>query len=187
MLWTVRLLVLLGCGLMIYSFMQPWWTVNLSNIPWKDPIKVYAFGFRHDLIQMAAYVAIYATPFYQTVIAYIYLWFSVILALCGTFLKGKKGAFLLGGIGVGYIAYALGTRFMIKSGIPRISATILGYSGGNVPIPLQGSYSIGLGLNQVKVVTAFHPAYYLAYATGIVFIILALIYFFIKHRTKKTN
>jgi hypothetical protein len=187
-LWVMRLLVLLGCGLMIYSFLNFWWSVNLSNIPWQDPIQIYAFGFRHSLTEMAPYVERYATPAYQTVIAYIYLVFSVILALGSTFLKGKKRAFIIGGVGLAYLAYAIATIFVIKAGIPRISSDILGYSGGNVPIPLQGSYSIGASdWSMVTVTTAFHPAYYMAYAAGGIFVILPLIYLVFERHNNRRN
>jgi hypothetical protein len=64
------------------------------------------------------------TPFYQTVMANIYLGLSVILASAVPFSKAKK-AYLCSGVPEFHISPTHSNDFCYKSSIPKISPTIL--------------------------------------------------------------
>ena len=99
------------------------------------------------------------TPSWQVTLAWVYMGVSVALILLSAFLKGKKGRWLLGGVGAIYIIYALAC---IITMIGRTSA---------YEIPLQGEVLIeGQSIKQ----TGFQAGYYLAYTAGLACLLLAL-------------
>lgn len=169
-LWLFRGLVAIAAGVMVISFTMPWWTANLAEVPIEDSIRVYGYGFFHELagvylypdIPLEGYLNPYETPFYQTVLAWVYLAASVGLILFSTWLKGRKGGWLLGGIGLVYIAYA------------TIAAIQVAIGSGNLDISLQGVSFIPPREQYVEVYASLRLGYYLAYAAGGLCIALAL-------------
>ena len=96
-LWLFRGLVAIAAGLMIASFIMPWWIADITHKIMGPiaTIKVYSYGLSHNLVELADYIAADETPFYQTVLAWVYLAASVGLILFSTWLKGRKGSWLL--------------------------------------------------------------------------------------------
>jgi hypothetical protein len=169
--WIFRLLVAIGCGLMIASFAMPWWIASRmdimslngsSSIP--NAISIYGFGLQHKLVQLASFLTGDETPLYQTVLAWVYVAVSICLAMIGTYLKGLKGTFLLGLAGLGYIAYAAASMFMVVSN----RLTIYGFA-------LQGESTAFVSGTMITMHAGFAPGYYLAFAAGGWFILLALV------------
>ena len=114
--WLFRGLVAVAAGLMMLAFTMPWWTANFSeevNVPGTGNIWIYGWGLRHNLSQLAVYIAEDITPFYQTVLAWIYIAVSVGLIFFSTWLKGRLGKLLLGDIGLIYISYAAIAAFVV--------------------------------------------------------------------------
>jgi hypothetical protein len=154
---------------------MPWWTCHfvhwVVNIP---SINIYAYGLRHNWIQLSSYIAADETPFYQTVLAWIYIIISGVLALSSTWPKGRKGQFLLGAIGIIYIAYAAIASFVVIAG--RLA---------DFGISLQGMSDIVVeGGESVRTFAHLRFGYYLAYIAGSMCIILALLRNIIVGRTK---
>ena len=164
-LWLFRSLVAIAVGLMIASFIMPWWTANVfapNNVNIPDAIRIYGHGLQHDLIQLREYVEADETPIEQTVLAWVYMAVSAGLIMFSTWLKGGKGRWLLGGLGLIYIAYAAIAAFVVISG--RL---------GDWGFSLQGwSYleEIDAGIN-----ASLRFGYYLSYIAGGLCIILALL------------
>lgn len=162
--WVFRGLVAIAAGLVVISFIMPWWTANLSIVPIQDPIRIYAYGLRHDMVQLAKYVAADETPFYQSILAFIYLGASVGLMLLSTWLKGKKGGWLLGGVGLVYIGWAV------------VAVILVAIRTGDFGASLQGQSKIITGEAVTPTLDAsLRFGYYLAYAAGLITIALALI------------
>jgi hypothetical protein len=163
---------------MITSFAMPWWQASqlevrsyTSNISVTNAITIYGFGLRHNLTQLASYIKSDVTPLYQTVLAWIYIAVSVFLALVSTWLGRIKGTLLLGFIGIGYIVYAAAAGFLV---IPqRLGAYGFALRG------LSTIYNAGAA---VTMQANLSPGYYMAFITGGLFIILAVLHFFIKHK-----
>ena len=162
--WLFRLLVAMAAGLMVVSAVRVWWTGEIIHTfaGYIDTIKVYQYGVPRAPIEIAGDI----TPLYQIVLAWAYIAASVGLMLWSTWLKGKKGQLLLGGIGLIYIAYAAIAAFVVISGrLADFGASLLGWSDITIapysePFQLFGSLHLG---------------YYLAYAAGGVCIVLALL------------
>ena len=163
--WLLRGLIAIAAGLMIASFILPWWTAQINLITIKDPIRIYGYGLQHDLLDYREYIIADETPPYQTVIAWVYVAVSIGLAFLSTWLKGRKGQLLLGLVGGGYITYVLVAAFMVISN--RLGA---------LDIPMQGMFStLGPGETIITVTTSLRFGYYLAYAAGGLFLLLALL------------
>ncbi len=170
--WLFRGLVAVAAGLMIASFIMPWWSTThmvASNeaefhLP-RDVIRIYGHGLQHDLVQLREYIELDETPFYQTVLAWVYLGVSVGFILISIWLRGKRGRWLLGGIGLIYIAYAAIAAFVVIAG--RLAD--FGY-----PLQGWGFYDSGAG-EGASICGALRFGYYLVYAAGLMCIALALL------------
>lgn len=179
-IWLSRVLVFASIVLMIVSFTMPWWTAvftgqhGVVTTVSAGTINIYGWGLRHNLIQLASYVQADVTPFYQTVLAWIYLGMSAGLAILSTWLRGIKGTLLLGGIGLIYIIYVIIAVFNV------ISNRVEDFS-----IPLQGATAKFVEQNFVFIETSLQPGYYLVYAAGGLLILLALLRFIIIDKTHK--
>jgi hypothetical protein len=170
--WLFRGLVAAAAALMVTSFTLPWWIANFSEtagVPGTGNIWIYGWGLRHNLSQLAGYIAEDVTPFYQTVLAWIYIAVSVGLIFFSTLLRGRKGQLLLGGVGLIYTSYAAIAAFLV---IANRTASF--------GIPLQGlSQQVGGGgvveLTIFYIRTNLRFWYWLAYAAGGMCIVLALL------------
>ncbi len=169
--WLFRVLVAIAASLMIASFIMPWWIAEITHdimVGLHGIIEVYSYGLSHNLVEFADYVAADETPFYQTVLAWVYLAVSAGLILLSTWLKGRKGRWLLGGTGLIYIAYAAIAAFIV-----------IANRTGDFGILLQGWSTMkgGGGFEQhtVNVFTSLQFGHYLAYAAGGLCITLALL------------
>jgi hypothetical protein len=163
--WIFRLLVAAAIVLMLVSFSMPWWTTDGTASSGSFFIRIYGHGLQHNMDSLQEYIAADETPAYQTALAWVYVGVSAVVALFATWLKGKKGLFLLGTVGLGYIAYALMAVFMVVK-------NRLADSG----IALQGITSSGL-YKQVGISfdSSIATGFYLALAAGAAFIVLALL------------
>jgi hypothetical protein len=175
-IWIFRLLVAIGCGLMIASFIMPWWQASrfdvksyTTNISVTNAITIYGFGLRHNLAQLASYIKSDVTPSYQTVLAWVYIGVSVCLSLVSAWLRGLKGTLLLGFIGLGYIVYAAAAGFLV---IPQ-RLSVYGFA-------LHGRSTISSAGAIITMQADLSPGYYLAFAAGGFFIILAIIRLILK-------
>ena len=168
-LWLFRSLVAVAGGLIVTSFIMPWWTANMTlsngiqiSLP-QDVIRIYTYGLRHELVELAQYITADETPFYQTVLAWIFIAVSVVLLLFSTWLKGGKGRWLLGSIGLIYITYAV------------IAVIWIAIRTGDFGISLQGtSFAEGpVGIGGAIIYANIRFGYYLAYVAGVMCIALA--------------
>jgi hypothetical protein len=85
---------------------------------------------------------------------------SVGLIALSAFLKGRKGRWLLGTVGLIYIIYAV------------IALIEISMRTGDYQILVQGQITSSYGYT---VTTGFHIGYYLAYVSGAVCLVLALL------------
>ncbi len=74
MMWLFRLLVAAVGGLMIASFIMPWWVGRFDT---GQAINIYGWGLRHNLVSLSSYLVDDVTPIWQTVVAWVYVGLSV--------------------------------------------------------------------------------------------------------------
>ena len=162
--WLFRGLVAIAAGLMIASAISTWWTCDVFTPYMGDmgTIKIYQYGLLHAPPEIEEDI----TPFYQTVLAWVYIAVSVGLMLYSTWLRGRKGRLLLGGIGLIYIAYAAIAAFIVISGrIADFGGVLQGYTEFNYEILSEA----------VELTTSLRFGYYLAYVAGGACLVLALL------------
>lgn len=161
--WLFRGLVAIAAGLMVTSAIMPWWIADV--VPEQEvvpfTIEVYQYGIPRDL--GSEYISSDITPFYQTMLAWVYLAASVGLILFSAWLRGRKGRWLLGGIGLIYIAYAAIAAFVV-----------IANRAADFGVPLQGSAAY-YEVTFIDINTRLTFGYYLAHASGLMCIALALL------------
>ena len=167
--WLFRGLVAIAAGLMLASFIMPWWTADIFSstleINMKDAIRIYGHGLQHDLIELREYIIQDETPFYQIILSWIYLAASVGLVLFSPWLNGKKAQWLLGSIGIIYITYVLIAVFIIITGrLGELGFILEGYN-----------YWPGTPGASAGIRSSLRFGYYLAYTAGGMCIALALL------------
>ena len=157
--WLFPVLVACAAGLMIASFIMPWWIGKFGG--GTESINIYGWGLRHSLVYLASYVDSDITPLWQTILAWIYVGLSVVLALFSTRLGKRKGSLLLGIIGAGLIVYAFVAVHMVITN--RLA---------DFWIPLEGFVLIQDG---VSIHAKLQPGYILAYIAGGIWLGLAVV------------
>jgi hypothetical protein len=164
--WLFRGLVAIAAGLMVTSVIMPWWSADVrpeTQLVSPFTIEVYQYGIPRDL-STTNYLSADITPFYQTMLAWFYLAASVGLIIFSTWLRGRKGRWLLGSIGIAYIAYAAIAAFVVIAN--RVA---------DFGVPLQGHANLYFDEAFVNIDTRLLFGYYLAYASGLMCIALALL------------
>lgn len=170
-LWLFRILVAVAAILVLISFSMPWWTCTISEVPEPDAIRIYGWGLRHSLVELRPYIEEDKTPYYQTVLAWFYIAISIGVIILSTWLRGNKGRWLLGGVGLIYIIYAAVAAFIVITG--RWGDVGLELTGER--FSLQGWNSIPMVFRSISLYSTLRFGYYLAYVAGGLCIILALL------------
>ena len=166
-IWIYRILVVIACGLMLVSFLLPWWSTGMvvQGFSRQDnAIQVFGYGLKHQLNQLEPYILDDVTPFYQNVLAFVYLGVSLAAAAGSILIKGRKGAFLLLLCGLGYLAYMLAATITQRL--------------GDFGIAMQGWSTISNQVRKVSFESSLGLGYYLAYASSILLTALATLRFF---------
>ena len=175
--WLYQLMAVIASFMMFYSFSLPWWgtdsfiiTRAMQFIFPPDSIKIYAYGLEHNFgtetYDITEYIWDDETPPYQTKLAWAYLGVSIVAIIASSFIKKKWGQYLLGFVGLTYIAYALVAMFVVIGG--RLN---------ELGIALQGWSSY---IGSASMHTSIRTGWYLAIASGSVLFTLAVArsYFF---------
>ena len=165
-LWLFRILIFAAAALMLTSAILPWWTTHVDlwgEAPIREygdvsiTVKLYQHGIPDN--EARDYFLADITPSYQVALAWVYMGVSVGLIALSAFLKGKKGRWLLGIVGLVYVVYAVIAIILI------INRT------GVLDYPVQG-IKVGDGYTME---TSLLIGYYLAYASGVACLVLALL------------
>jgi len=163
--WIFRVLVAVSASLAIVSFIGPWWSAIITSelvTPGISSfvVNIYQWGIPES--PGSEHFITDVTPFYQTVLAYIFLAASIGFIFFSTLLKGRKGKWLLGSIGLIWIGYA------------AIAAIWIAIRTGDYGISLQG-VSLIQQPGEAEITASLRFGYYLAYVVGVMCIGLALI------------
>jgi hypothetical protein len=168
-LWVYRILVAVAAGLMLASFIMPWWTADIFSSTQelnKDGIRIYGWGLQHNFVALRDYILQDETPVYQIVLAWIYMGLNVSLIMFSTWIKGNKGRWILLGIGLAYIIYALvATHIVIANRLAEYGFSLEGWNY------FQENYGTSAGIK-----ASLRFGYYLACIAGGMSVALALLH-----------
>ncbi len=159
--WLYRVMVAAACVLTFISFKMSWWYAFLGS---GRTIHIYGWGLRHNLLQLASYIAGDATPAYQSVLAWIYIGLVIALIMLGMYLKGKKGSILMVLAGLSYIVYVSVAIYVVVTN--RLA---------DFNIALQGYSTLQQQIGSIIVNAKLQTGFYLAYASGSACVILGLL------------
>lgn len=175
--WLFRLLVVVAAGMMLVSWFQPWWTIDIEALG-KEMVYIRPWGLEMDermgsfsILVKGADMPAWLSPFMWT-----YLALCMLALLVGAWVRGKYiglgkfklklAQFLIGGVGFSYII----------AGIVAASYASMKLKA-SMNIPLQGHVFIDLGDPFITYVdTRLLPGYYLIYVAGLLCLVLALLY-----------
>jgi len=174
--WLFRLLVVAAAGLMVYSWLQPWWTCDIEGFG-NDMIQIRPWGLAisENMGDFAILLKGAEMPSWFEPAMWAYLGLCMLALLVGMFLQNKimrLGSirmticqFLTGGVGLSYIIAGI---------VAAVYASIRMEAMGGVP--LQGRLFIDLGDPIIAYVnTRLLPGYYLIYAAGLAMLVLAFV------------
>jgi hypothetical protein len=175
--WIFRILVLIGTGLLLYTWFEPWWTAYIVYLN-VYAVSVFPYGME---INMGGYEywlagAENVMPSWFTPFMWCYLVLIIVLILLSLFPINKKkiglGKFkllllqvLIGGVGLSFIAVVVAAYIVLSVNVSQF-----------YDAPLQGTFLVSISeIEQSNVVTTITPTYWLACGVGPLFIIFALL------------
>ncbi len=127
-------------------------------------IHIYGWGLRHNLLQLAPYIAGDVTPIYQSVLAWCYIALVIIFVISGMFLKGKKGMILMSLAGLSYVVYVSIAIYVVTTN--RLA---------DFNIALQGYSTIQQQIGSIVVNARLETGFYMAYIAGTACFVLGLL------------
>jgi hypothetical protein len=174
--WIYRILIVLGVGLMIISWLLPWWGANIESLMLDNAVVIHPYGLdASKMTGYASYIRGAEMPGWFALCMWTYLGLAIAALLAGAFLKnkdinlfGKKlnlSRWLIGIVGFSYavvviVAYVYATMRVQDFGLDSLVGRKWVQAGGIAETSwISSSLKIG---------------YWLACGTGLYFIILAL-------------
>lgn len=171
--WLYRVLVAAACTLTFISFKMSWWYAFLGS---GRTIHIYGWGLRHNLLQLAPYIAGDVTPTYQSVLAWAYIALVIASVILGMYLKGKKGIILMSLAGLSYVVYVSVAIYVVVTN--RLA---------DFNIALQGYSTLQQQIGSIVVNAKLQTGFYLAYASGAACIVLGLLRHIIQGKSETTK
>lgn len=175
--WLFRLLVVVAAGVMLVSWFQPWWTIDIEALG-KNMVQIRPWGLDMDermgsfsVLVKGAEMPAWLAPF-----MWAYLVCCMLALAVGAWVRGKY-------VGLGKFKMKLAQFLIAGVGLSYIIAGIVaaGYAStklkASMNIPLQGHVFIDLGDPFITYVdTRLLPGYYLIFVAGLLCLVLALLY-----------
>lgn len=175
--WLFRLLVVVAAGVMLVSWFQPWWTIDIEALG-KNMVQIRPWGLDMDerMGSFSVLVKGAEMPAWLSPLMWAYLVLCMLALTVGAWVRGKD-------INLGIIRMKLAQFLIAGVGLSYIIAGIIaaGYASmklkAGMNIPLQGREFIDLGDPFITYVdTRLLPGYYLIYVAGLLCLVLALLY-----------
>lgn len=174
--WIYRILVLIGAGLMLYTFFQPWWQAYVIALN-KYAVSIFPYGMKMDVGDFGQWLAgaDEVLPNWFTPFMWVYLGICILALLFSLFASSKKGiklgklnislpSIIIGIVGLSYIIVPVTALIMIALNAPKY-----------FDAPIQGKIYVSVSSFEASWVnTGFDTAYWMAYAVGIFLVLLAV-------------
>jgi len=176
--WIFRFLVLVGAGLIAYTFTQVWWSAYIVALK-TTAINIYAHGIVSLMpVEYSSWIVGYdkVMPGWFTPFMWVYMVAAVALLLFSMFASGKKR------IGIGKFGLSLPSAIVTVVGISfiAVAVTAVAVISANLPAfynaPLNGTFLIDMGEADISEIdTGLTTAYYIAAGTGLFLVIVGLL------------
>ncbi len=176
--WLFRGLVIIAVGLMLLSWLRPWWicTVDAMYMLNQGLIKIRPWGLEHNLGSFAGWVTGSDMPVWFAPFVWLYLGVCIAALLFAAWIKDKVirligrnfdlSRLIIGAVGISYIFVAVTAFVFAKIRSAEFGANFLGYTYLQVD-PHTGGFA---DLN-----ASLQWGYWLTYVVGLILIALALL------------
>jgi hypothetical protein len=173
--WIFFTLCVVAAALFVVSSIGAWWqaVVYHPEYGYVGTLKIFQYG----ILPRPFYEPQFATditPTYQVILGHIYIAASVLLILLSAGLKGRKGQWLLAGVGFIYVIYSVVAVLRIYAHTQAHGELLQGLS--HIP-------SLDLTA-PLDIDTKLLPGYYLAYVAGLWCMVLAPLRYIIAGKYK---
>ena len=164
-LWLFRGLVVVAAGLMVTSFILPWWSASIPIMKLDPALLMYPYGLKHFLpTSLVPYFKDYIPPFWLTIVAFVFIVADIAVLLLSLFIKGKGGGkLLLGGAGLAYIGFSTIAMIYAAISVSSQGLSFIGRSG--IPFVFHAPTMVG----------TLRFGFFMALGAGVLCIILALL------------
>jgi hypothetical protein len=171
--WFFRGLTLIAAGLMVLSWFMPWWEADVVILQGANVV-IHPWGLTNTLDFFIVYIEGSDMPGWLKYVMFSYLGIAVLALLASMFLKDKavkvlKFNFTLPQL----IILIVGISYIIVPVVAAIFAAVR--TGDFWGMHLLGETHIVINDLESDVVAGFLPGYYLAYAAGVLMVVLALL------------
>lgn len=175
-LWVFRGLIVIGAGLMLYSWYSPWWGAQISDLSGNDHMLMRPWGVEVMAAEIRTYAnrSLYSMPAFFAPLMWTYLGICMVALAISLFVEKQfsLGRFrlslpqvLIGLVGLSYLI-AVAAAFTIAQ--IRAGAGGVSFVGSSiVPNPMTGGSTRFTG--------ALKPGYWLAAGAGAFFVALAVL------------
>jgi len=175
--WVFRILVLVGAGLMLYTWFQPWWQAHIVALNVYG-VTIFPYGMEVNLDGHEAWLkgADEVMPGWFTPFMWVYLGLCIIALLFSLFASSEKRIgmgklslslpqALISGVGLSYVIVVISAVITIAMNAPNF-----------YDAPLVGSITVFISQEETSTVTtALQFGYWLACGVGLFLVILSLI------------
>jgi len=165
-IWIFRILGLCAAALIIASFLLPWWTADIQEVGIMNGLTMHPYGLEHKMQEYADWLKKDSPPFFLTVIALVFIVVAMIALLISLFLKQPRGSLIMVIVGIMYLGFALVASGYLYWSISKYDIKLTGYSYVDETQGLPWHTGI---------LSRFLPGFYLAYAGGILTVVLAFL------------
>ena len=169
--WLFRFLVILGAGLMIYSWLLPWWSVEIVAL--QSGAQIRPWGLEDNLGEVAGFIEGVEMPGWFAVFMWAYLGLSILALVVGAFLKDLHIKLLGKNFNLPQLIIGLvGFSYVVVVVTAVIFAAIR--TGDYYGLSLIGTSRVSVGPYASDAHAGLLPGYWMACATGPILILLAL-------------
>lgn len=177
-IWIFRALVVVGIGLLLYSWFMPLWGLDIQLLQ-SDAVLVHSWGEELNIGAYAEMFPIPSMPDFFPILMWIYLAVCVVLLLASLVLP--EGSFDLGRFRLSLPQALVGVVGLAHIAFVIVAAIAISYNLGQfevkgVTTPLQGTVTLDFGSPYISEATSsLRLGYWLAWATAIYLVGLALL------------
>ncbi len=171
--WLFRGLILIAAGLMVLTWFMPWWEANVVILQGANVV-IHPWGLTNTLDFFVTYIDGADMPGWFKYVMFAYLIIAVIALLSSAFLKNKTVKILRFKFTLPQLVILIvGISYIVVLVTAAIFAAIR--TGDFWGMHLLGKTLIVINDLESEVIAGFLPGYYVAYAAGILMVILALL------------
>ena len=175
MVWIIRILVVAGAALMVYSWFQPWWSSKVGVIPGDNHLVLHPWGIETvPQVRANADSSMWEMPFFFAPFMWTYLTVCMLMLAASLFTTRR--------VKIGRFSISLATLMILLVGLSYLFAMGMTYLIGEMRAAAIGTNFIGKSTwiepqsdAKIKMVSKLLDGYWYAVAAGGVLTVVGLL------------